>query len=68
MGRTITPSDLKIRYNRPGSGGHMFGGVSPLGEYLITGQGKTVQTSEAYDCGSRIVFVPNDGGLSSRFR
>jgi hypothetical protein len=31
----------------------MFGGVSPLGEYLITGQAKAVQTSEPYDCDSR---------------
>ena len=40
----------------------MFGGVSPLGEYFITGHGTAIQQSKPIkECDNRIVFLPNDG-------
>ena len=43
-----TPAKGKIRWTQKGPGGHMFGGVSPLGEYFVSKS-------------RRIVFLPVDG-------
>ena len=36
MPATKTPHDKKISWNQKGPGGHMFGGVSTLGEYFVS--------------------------------
>ena len=48
MPATRTPAKDKISWHQKVRGGHMFGGVSPLGEYFVSKS-------------RRIVFLPIDG-------
>ncbi len=54
MPATKTPHDKKISWNQKGPGGHMFGGVSTLGEYFVSKDRAGCSTG-------RLVFLPLDG-------